>query len=231
MSDWISCRTKPSPIAECVKKKTIVLGHSQTELQTHTSQGFATKIVNRYFQEHIPRAIEMAKHFRESKKRNFVYQMHAWILNLYVNCVSWTVDDGCPENSVSVHCPSENEIKAFDEAVRSGDIVWTHSPFNINPELVGCSFLFEDSIQVANSLDERYGMKNVTRVWSNVDVKGFARSAIPLLKRAGFEALYVGQNGMFVMISRSFSCSSLKRKNFYTNTNRWPDRTCRCHTR
>ena len=162
----------------------------------HTQQGFATKIVNRYFQEHIPRAIEMAKRFRDSEKRHFVYQMHAWMLNLYVNCVSWTVDDGCPEKSVHVMCPSESEIKAFDDAVRSGDIVWTHSPFNINPELVGDPYLFEDLVQVANALDERYGMRNMTRVWSNVDVKGFSRSAIPLLKRSGFEALYVGQNGM-----------------------------------
>ena len=67
----------------------------------------------------------MAKQFRESKKRNFKYQMHAWILNLYVNCVSWAVDDGCPEKSVSVHCPSEDEIEAFDEAVRSSECLDT----------------------------------------------------------------------------------------------------------
>ena len=33
------------------------------------------------------------------------------------------------------------------------------------------------------------------KVWSNVDVKGFARSAVPLLRKAGVETLYVGTNG------------------------------------
>jgi hypothetical protein len=33
------------------------------------------------------------------------------------------------------------------------------------------------------------------RVWSNVDVKGFARSAVPLLAAAGVKVLYVGANG------------------------------------
>jgi hypothetical protein len=32
-------------------------------------------------------------------------------------------------------------------------------------------------------------------VWSNIDVKGFARSAIPALLRAGISALYIGGNG------------------------------------
>ena len=68
--------------------------------------------------------------------------------SLYVNCISWAVDDGCPEGSVKVQCPTKNEIEDFDKAVMMGDIVWAHSPFNINPELVGDSYLFEDMVQV-----------------------------------------------------------------------------------
>lgn len=161
--------------------------------------GFATSIVRRYFDTYIPRAIDMANkmRLRTTSSRRFSYQIHPWIANLYVNCVSWSVSDGCENLSVSsVSCPSEEDVERFDDAVRRGDIVWSHSPFNVDPEIVGDPDLFVHLVTIANDLDARYGIeRNATRVWSNVDVKGFARSAIPLLKKAGYEALYVGQNG------------------------------------
>eukprot|EP00662_Eupelagonemidae_sp_cell21_P034480 gene34480-11679_t len=43
---------------------------------------------------------------------------------------------------------------------------------------------------IAGALDRRYNKTPAARVWSNVDVKGFARSMIPALRKAGITALY-----------------------------------------
>lgn len=159
--------------------------------------GFATKIVQRYFDEHIPRAIRISQEMASAGHTTdrLRYQVHAWMASLYVDCVPWRVRDGCPLNPGSLRCPDAASVEAFDAAVRRGDIVYSASPFNIDPEAVGEPSLMEALPQVAADLDARYNLKPRARVWSNVDVKGFARSAVPLLRKAGVDALYVGQNG------------------------------------
>ena len=161
---------------------------------TKNCVGFATKIVQRYFDEFIPRAISLAKH-TYSFGRSFKYQIHPWIASMYTDCVPWTTTDGCAFNPGNLICPSAKAVAAFDAAVVRGDIVYAASPFNINPEVVGEPTMFEDMVGIAGALDQRYNLTKAEKVWSNVDVKGFARSAIPLLKRAGVNTLYIGTNG------------------------------------
>lgn len=143
--------------------------------------GFATKIVQRYFDEFIPRAISLSDKMRSSTNR-FKYQIHPWIGNLFVDCVPWVISDGCPRNPGILKCPSKERVAAFDAAVSKGDIVFAASPFNINPEVVGEPSFFEDLMGIAGSLEARYNLSKPQRVWSNVDVKGFARSSVPLLR-------------------------------------------------
>eukprot|EP00756_Hemistasia_phaeocysticola_P025669 Hpha_TRINITY_DN16017_c0_g10::TRINITY_DN16017_c0_g10_i1::g.118061::m.118061 len=161
--------------------------------------GFGTEIVRRYFDEFIPRALRVAKGVREfGGGDRFRYQVHAWIASLYVDCVAWKVQDGCVLNPADIKCPTADEVAKFDAGVRAGDIVINDAPFNINPEAVGDPLLLEGLALIPAALDARYNLtaaKHGTRVWANVDVKGFVRSALPVLKSAGYGALYIGANG------------------------------------
>jgi hypothetical protein len=92
--------------------------------------GFATKIVQRYFDEFIPRAISLSDKMR-SGKRPFKYQIHPWIGNLYVDCVPWVVSDGCPSNPGILKCPDAKSVAEFGAAVTRGDLVFADSPMNL----------------------------------------------------------------------------------------------------
>ena len=155
--------------------------------------GFATKIVQEYFDDFIPRAIRLANELRDGPDR-FVYTVHPWIVSLYSDCVPWSVPDGCPLNPGLLRCPSEAQVAAFDAAVRRGDLVWAHSPMNLNSGIVGEPRMFEALVDIAAALDERYNLTERPRVWANVDVPGFARSSIPLLRQAGVSALSICAN-------------------------------------
>ncbi len=162
---------------------------------TTNCAGYATKIVQRYFDVFIPRILALSKQ-AQAEDVPFAYQIHGWIAALYVDCVPWQVKDACPNNPGVLVCPPDAAVQRFDAAVRAGTIVYTASPFNIDAQAVGDPELFTDLVtDIAGSLDERYHRPPGARVWSNVDVKGFARSSIPLLKTAGVEFLSIGQNG------------------------------------
>ena len=74
--------------------------------------GFATTIVQRYFDVFIPRAIRLADEMRarESGDR-FKYQIHPWIGSLYTECVPWSVHDGCPSNPATIRCPNASDVQ------------------------------------------------------------------------------------------------------------------------
>jgi hypothetical protein len=78
--------------------------------------------------------------------------------------------------------------------VLRGDLLWADSPFNVNPGIVGEPSFFEALFDIASALNERYNLTKTHRVWSNIDVPGFTRSSIPLLKKAGATALSVCAN-------------------------------------
>lgn len=213
--------------------------------------GYATQIVQRYFDEYIPRAVSLGARARararahargvqqqqqqqqqqpqpprppqpqQQQLSRFVYQVHAWIALMYVDCIPWHdapfPPDLCPATTGTLRCPTSKQVASFEAAIKAGDIVWAHSPFDVNAGAVGePSFLEAMVTDIAQVLDSRYRIPtrhlaaksvhsaaNATpaaaaataQVWSNIDVKGFARSAIPTLLKSGITALYVGQNG------------------------------------
>ena len=157
--------------------------------------GFATKIVQRYFDEFIPRAIKLAQQVRaKGKGDRFAYTMHPWILSLYVDCDPWTIEDGCPLNEGTLRCPSQAQIAEFDSAVIRGDVLWAASPMNLDPSIVGSPGMFQELLSISEALNRRYNLTKAARVWSNVDVPGFVRSTVPLLAGAGVKFLSIGAN-------------------------------------
>ena len=170
--------------------------------------GFATTIVQVYFDEYIPLAMKLAAEINSgldaapdspgsaaAADGRFAYTIHPWIASLYVDCVAWKVQDGCKlANTGQLRCPTPAQVAAFDAAVRRGDLLWADSPMNLNSGVVGEPSMFEGMLDIAGTLNERYNLTKAARVWSNADVPGFARSSIPLLKRGGATALNILAN-------------------------------------
>lgn len=161
--------------------------------------GFATKVIQVYFDDFIPRAIKLAKEINvgiDSPTDNgrFAYTIHPWIANLYVDCVPWYIEDGCKHNPGQLRCPSDIQVSDFDAAVRRGDLLWADSPMDMNAGIVGEPGMFESLFDIAGTLNERYNLTKKDRVWSNIDVPGFTRSGIPLLLRSGATALSICAN-------------------------------------
>ena len=175
--------------------------------------GFATTIIQVYFDEYIPKAMKLAAEINSELEfgsssgitdGRFAYTIHPWIASLYVDCVAWDIQDGCNLiNSGQLRCPSEAKVAAFDAAVRRGDLLWADSPMNLNSGVVGEPSMFEGMLDIAGALNERYNITKVARVWSNVDVPGFDRSSIPLLKQGGATALNILAN-----IGSHYPCSN-----------------------
>ena len=181
--------------------------------------GFATKVIQEYFDDFIPRAIALAAEVNSGLEPGpystpgvpattapdgrFAYTIHPWIASLYVDCVGWDVADGCKLNPGKLRCPSKAEIASFDAAVRRGDILWADSPMNLNAGVVGEPSMFEGMLDIAGALNERYNLTKPARVWNNVDVPGFARSSIPALLRGGATALSVLAN-----VGSHYPCNS-----------------------
>ena len=167
--------------------------------------GFATTVIQVYFDEFIPLIMRLAAEVNSELDAEinataavdgrFAYTIHPWIASLYVDCVPWKIQDGCKlENTGQLRCPSEAQVAAFDAAVRRGDILWADSPMNLNSGVVGEPSMFAGMLDIAAALNERYGIVKTERVWTNVDVPGFVRSSIPALKRGGATALNILAN-------------------------------------
>jgi len=158
--------------------------------------GFATNIIQQYFDEFIPRAINIASELRDDDDHRYAYTIHPWIASLYVDCVPWKIPitDARTCAQANLVCPTEAQVSSFDDAVRRGDLLWADSPMNVNPSVVGEPGMFEALMDVAEDLNTRYNLTKEARVFSNVDVPGFARSSVPLLKRAGATALSICAN-------------------------------------
>ena len=101
--------------------------------------------------------------------------------------LAWGIES--PDSSTRVQ-----QVAAFDGAVRRGDLVWADSPMNLNAGVVGEPGMFEAMLDIAGTLNERYNLTKTHRVWSNVDVPGFVRASIPLLRRAGVTTLSICAN-------------------------------------
>lgn len=169
-------------------------------------EGFATKVIQEYFDDFIPQAISLAAEINSELDAGpnspgatavdgrFAYTIHPWIASLYVDCVGWNVQDGCPKNPGKLLCPSAAQVAAFDAAVRRGDLLWADSPFNVNAGIVGEPGMFAGMLDITGALNERYNLTKAARVWSNVDVPGFTRSSIPALRQGGATALSILAN-------------------------------------
>ena len=150
--------------------------------------GFINNVLNTYFMEYFPRAIQLAYEMQNvDPDSGFIYTTHSWLLHLYLNCPKDFV-----LNNVTLYCPSPAEVQAMELALKSGHVTWHAGPMNMQVELM-TSYLVEMALAMSDELNEKY--KCCSQVWSLRDVPGMSGAVVPTL--VGFErikAISVGVN-------------------------------------
>ncbi|HKL73516.1 MAG TPA: DUF5054 domain-containing protein [Clostridia bacterium] len=146
--------------------------------KTHLDMGFtdyAHNIVNRYREEFIPNAVNMAEKLNEiNSAKKFIWTTGSWLI------------------ADSLQNASDINKLKLDEAIKKGYITWHGFPFTTHTEL-----LDEDTLRyglsISKELDERYGKNTIAAKMT--DVPGHTKAIIPILQEFGIKLLHIGVNG------------------------------------
>ena len=146
--------------------------------KTHLDIGFtdhAEKVRAQYHERFIPQAIETGAHFfRENpEEKRFVWTTGAWLIWDHLNS------------------QPANRVRALEEAIERGLIVWHALPFTTHTELMSPD-LVRAGLSYAAELDKRFGRKTIAAKMT--DVPGHTRGLVPLLAEAGVKFLHLGVN-------------------------------------
>jgi hypothetical protein len=185
----------PPPTPDNIDKVYIVFSNHLDVGYTDNNNGScAGSVINRYFVDHFPKAIATAQQMRAQTNMTYKWMTQAWLVEMYRSCNSSTVNiNGQPNEPSVLKCPNSTQLAAFEQAVKRGDIGWHAFPFNGEPETFGAS-MFEAALQLTFRQDQWAGHAK-RRTYSQRDVPGLTRAAIPLLVKNGVRAVTVGENG------------------------------------
>ena len=153
----------------------------------------AAGVVQLYFDHFFPAAMATAAAFRQKQSTlRFRWMCHSWIVSMYRHCNTSVINGGGPGKPSDLQCPSAAALAMFETAVRAGDIGWHAFPFNAEPEVYDPS-LFLVALNLTFIEDAHFGHSR-RRTYSQRDVPGLTRAAIPLLVKAGVKGITVGEN-------------------------------------
>jgi hypothetical protein len=159
----------PSPPDPGVKRVLVMF-------KCHFDAGFAdtqAAIVQKYFTEFFPRAMDLATQLRQSGNQRYVWTTGSWLLYEYLESAS-------PE-----------QRKRMEKAIGDGDIAWHALPFSWQTELMDASMI-SGGIGLSRVLDRRFG-RNTTGA-KMTDVPGHTRGVIAPLASQGVKFLDIGVN-------------------------------------
>ncbi len=142
----------------------------------HFDAGFVdtqTAVVQRYFKEYFPQAIDLASQLRRSGDHRYVWTTGSWLLYEYL-------EQATPE-----------ERKRMEKAVSAGDIAWHALPFTWQTELMDPSMI-SGAIGLSRTLDRRFG--RTTTGAKMTDVPGHTRGLVAPLAAEGVKFLDIGVN-------------------------------------
>jgi hypothetical protein len=142
----------------------------------HLDVGFVdtqAAVIRKYFEQHFPQAIQIAKTLRESGEERYVWTTGSWLLYEYLE-----------------QADSEDR-KRMEQAILAGDIAWHALPFTWQTELLNRSAI-AGAIGFSKSLDRRFGRK--TTGAKMTDVPGHSRGLIGPLAENGVTLLDIGVN-------------------------------------
>lgn len=148
-----------------------------TIFKTHFDLGFtdlASKVVDTYFDDYIPRALQTAQALRDAGgPQRFIWTTGSWLIYEYLEKAA---------------APARRRM---ERAIERGDIVWHGLPFTTHTELMDVS-LFRAGLQLAQKLDRRFGKRTIAAKMT--DVPGHTRGIVPLLAEVGIRFLHIGVN-------------------------------------
>lgn len=145
--------------------------------KTHLDLGFtdyAENIRNKYINEFIPGAINLAAQVNSEKEKSFVWTTGSWILK------------------EALADSDEKRKKQLIKALKNGDIAPHALPFTTHTELFD-EDTFEYGLSIVNELDKIRGKKTVAAKMT--DVPGHTKGIIKLLAKHGIKLLHIGVNG------------------------------------
>ena len=145
--------------------------------------GTDATVLDNYFGTYFPRALATAEALRADGE-SFIWTTQSWLVAMYRDC---------PTGLGLRKCPNASQVAAFDDALRRGDVAYHAFPHNAQPELMDAG-MFLAGVQLTHTLDDALGVPR-RAVMSQRDVPGLSRAAVPLLRRAGVQAVSVGVNG------------------------------------
>ncbi|XP_041370965.1 uncharacterized protein LOC121384574 isoform X2 [Gigantopelta aegis] len=150
--------------------------------------GFVNNVINTYFTEYFPRAINLSQELRKGEYvESFIYTTHPWLVSLYLDCPDLVL------NQIPLKCPNATEKSAFKAAVQRGDIAWHAGPMNMQPENMN-KLVFELGLNISLNVDAMFGIKRRFAALSQRDVPGMTQSVVPSLVKYGVAAVSVGVN-------------------------------------
>jgi hypothetical protein len=142
----------------------------------HFDAGFIdtqAHVVQRYFTEYFPHAMQIADQMRQSGSERYVWTTGSWLVYEYLEQAS----------------PADR--KQMEQAIQRGDIAWHALPFSWQSELLDRSMI-EGSISLSQSLDRRFG--RTTTGAKMTDVPGHTRGLVAPLAAQGVKFLDIGVN-------------------------------------
>ncbi len=151
-------------------KKVIVVS------KTHLDLGFtdfAKNIKDKYINEFIPSAIDLANKVN-SEKKNFVWTTGSWILKEALE-----------------HSNEEDKQKLI-KALKNGNIASHALPFTLHTELLDTDTL-EYGLSIVDLLDNISGKKTISAKMT--DVPGHTKGLVTFLHKKGIKLLHIGVNG------------------------------------
>lgn len=151
-------------------KKVIVVS------KTHLDLGFtdfAKNIKDKYINEFIPSAIDLANKVN-SEKKNFVWTTGSWILKEALE-----------------HSNEEDKQKLI-KALKNGNIASHALPFTLHTELLDTDTL-EYGLSIVDALDKISGKKTISAKMT--DVPGHTKGLVTFLHKKGIKLLHIGVNG------------------------------------
>ena len=144
--------------------------------KTHLDIGFTDmsyKIVEKYLNDFIPKAIELANAVNTEGERIFIWTVGSWLIDRYL-----------------LEKKGEEKEKLI-KAIEDGYISWHGLPFTTHSELMTYE-LFQRGIEISKELDKRFGKNTISAKMT--DVPGHTRGIIEPLCKNGIKYLHIGVN-------------------------------------
>ena len=142
----------------------------------HFDAGFVdtqAAVVQRYFTEYFPKAMDLASQLRQSGSQRYVWTTGSWLLYEYL-------EQAAPQDRTRM-----------ENAISAGDIAWHALPFSWQTELMDRSMI-AGGIGLSKALDRRFGRTTTGAKMS--DVPGHTRGLIAPLADQGVKFLDIGVN-------------------------------------